>query len=181
MDSIGAFEAFDLGSTPGTLAIFCVRGINMIEQQKQQNKSKQRVLMIPYTGVNADSGKWFVISNFMPQARCMIITHDDFLSIEIHAFQIFEYGNRRKGMGTQMMKMIRENFPNSFIWVDTWDHSRPFWQKMVDIGYVDQIGNDYSWPCFDSRCEVCHPNRNHGIRRGFKMSQIISQGGEQNE
>ena len=36
----------------------------MIEQQKQQNKSKQRVLMIPYTGVNADSGKWFVISNF---------------------------------------------------------------------------------------------------------------------
>ena len=115
MDSIGAFEAFDLGSTPGTLAIFCVRGINMIEQQKQQNKSKQRVLMIPYTGVNADSGKWFVISNFMPQARCMIITHDDFLSIEIHAFQIYEYGNRRKGMGTQMMKMIRENFPNSFI------------------------------------------------------------------
>ena len=35
--------------------------------------------------------------------------------------------------------------------------------------------------CFDSRCEVCHPNRNHGIRRGFKMSQIISQGGEKNE
>ena len=24
MDSIGAFEALDLGSTPGTLAIFCV-------------------------------------------------------------------------------------------------------------------------------------------------------------
>ena len=27
--------------------------------------------------------------------------------------------------------------------------------------------------CFDSRCEVCHPNRNHGIRRGFKVNQII--------
>ena len=43
-----------------------------------------------------------------------------------------------------MMKMIRENFPNSFIWV-VHRTIQTFWQKMVDSGYVNQIGNDYSW------------------------------------
>ena len=43
-----------------------------------------------------------------------------------------------------MMKMIRENFPNSFIWVDMGPF-KTILAKNGGYGYVDQIGNDYSW------------------------------------
>ena len=52
-----------------------------------------------------------------------------------------------KAMEQRMIANVRRFFPEATIWVDTWDHSRPFWQAMVDQGYIDFIGNDYAWPC----------------------------------
>ena len=151
----------------------------MIQQSKQYDN--KIVKTVPYRGNRADSGEWKIVTNFTPEANCIIISHDDFKTIEIHCFQIFEVENRRQGIGTIMMRTIRNTYPESFIWTDTFDHSRPFWQKMVDFGYVDRIANDYSWPCFDTNCEICHPQRNSDIRRGFKIRNIKKIGGEKHE
>ena len=108
---------------------------------------------------------WGIFQGSFPNAVCTIIPNEDWTIIEIHHVIVFNEQQRRKGHGTKMISRIRRFFPEATIWVDTWDHSRPFWQKMVDKKYVDFIGNDYSWPCFDTTCLVCHPNRENGIRR----------------
>ena len=108
---------------------------------------------------------WWVFQGSFPNAVCTIIPNEDWTIIEIHHVIVFSEHQRREGHGTKMISRIRRFFPEATIWVDTWDHSRPFWQKMIDKKYVDFIGNDYSWPCFDTTCLVCHPNRVNGIRR----------------
>ena len=83
----------------------------------------------------------------------------------MHHVIVFDEQQRRKGHGTRMMANVRRFFPEATIWVDTWDHSRPFWQAMVNKNYIDFIGNDYAWPCFDTNCFVCHPSRVNDVRR----------------
>ena len=108
---------------------------------------------------------WWIFHGSFPYAVCTIIPNEDWTIIEIHHVIVFNENHRRKGHGSKMISRIRRFFHEATIWVDTWDHSRPFWQTMVDKKYVDFIGNDYSWPCFDTTCLVCHPNRVNGIRR----------------
>jgi GNAT superfamily N-acetyltransferase len=85
--------------------------------------------------------------------------------IEIHNVNFIRPKGRRQGIGTEMIRHIREAFPHHHIWVDTWDHSRPFWEAMVAAGYVDSIESNYSWPCPDTNCTTCHPTRVTGRRR----------------
>ena len=89
---------------------------------------------------------------FSSHAICTIIPNEDWSVIEMHHVIVFDEHQRRKGHGTRMISNVRRFFPEATIWVDTWDHSRPFWQVMVDKEYIDFIGNDYAWPCFDTNC-----------------------------
>jgi len=106
-----------------------------------------------------------IFVQFIPEARCFIIPNHDFSEIEVDNFIVNSKFNRGKGIGTKMIAAIKAYFPNAHIWVDTWNHSRPFWTKMMERGYIDSIGNDYSWPCFDTNCRICHPKRANGRRR----------------
>ena len=90
---------------------------------------------------------WWVYRGNFPYATCTIIPNEDWSVIEMHHVIVFDKHQRRKGHGTRMIANVRRFFPNATIWVDTWDHSRSFWQAMVDQGYIDFIGNDYAWPC----------------------------------
>jgi hypothetical protein len=108
---------------------------------------------------------WWVYQGSFPYAMCTIIPNEDWSVIEMHHVVVFDEHERRKGHGKRMISNVRRFFPEATIWVDTWDHSRPFWQAMVDKKYIDFIANDYAWPCFDTNCLVCHPNRVNGVRR----------------
>ncbi len=88
---------------------------------------------------------------------CHVFVWDD--SIEVRNFYIIDWRERGQGHGRKMVKMIREAFPEQHIWVDTWEHSRPFWEKMREEGWIDHIANDYHWPCMDTTCAPCNPNR----------------------
>jgi hypothetical protein len=101
---------------------------------------------------------WFHYTGMFPICGCIVIFSKDGGSIEIHHFGIFEEQNRGQGYGQTMVKNIRDTFPNAYIWVRTWTHSRGFWQKMHQRGYIDDIANQYDWPCFDMACLTCHPN-----------------------
>ena len=106
---------------------------------------------------------WFNFVKFIPDAACWVIPDGD--DIEIHNVGVFNPEKRGQGIGTEMIRHIREAFPHHHIWVDTWDHSRPFWEEMVAAGYVDSIENEYNWPCSDTNCTTCHPTRVTGRRR----------------
>ena len=108
---------------------------------------------------------WWVYQGSFPYAMCTIIPNEDWSVIEMHHVIVFDEHQRRKGHATRMISNVRRFFPEATIWVDTWDHSRPFWEAMVDKKYIDFIGNDYAWPCFDTNCFVCHPSRVNGVRR----------------
>jgi hypothetical protein len=101
---------------------------------------------------------WFQYTAMYPICGCIIIFSKDGNSIEIHQFGIFDEEDRGKGYGQTMIKNIRDTFPNAFIWARTWTHSRGFWKTMQDRGYIDDIANQYDWPCFDMACLTCHPN-----------------------
>jgi hypothetical protein len=106
---------------------------------------------------------WWIYIGRIPFARCIVIPRGD--SVEIHDVVVCKEGDRRQGHGTAMIADIRQAFPGAHIWVDTSDCARPFWQKMVARGHIDSIENDYSWPCFDTTCAICHPTRTTGRRR----------------
>jgi hypothetical protein len=106
---------------------------------------------------------WWIYRGREPMSVCIVILQGD--SVEIHQVVVHDKTDRRKGLGTAMIADIRLAFPDKHIWVDTWTHSRPFWQRMIEFGYIDSIENDYAWPCFDTTCRVCHPNRSEGRRR----------------
>ena len=75
---------------------------------------------------------WWVYRGSFPYATCTIIPNEDWSVIEMHHVIVFDEHQRRKGHGTRMIANVRRFFPEATIWVDTWDHSRPFWQAMVD-------------------------------------------------
>ena len=106
---------------------------------------------------------WFNFTKFIPDAVCWVIPDGD--DIEIHNVRVFNPEMRGQGIGTEMIRHIREAFPHHHIWVNTWEHSRPFWEAMVAAGYVDSIENEYNWPCSDTNCTTCHPTRVTGRRR----------------
>lgn len=110
-------------------------------------------------------GQW-IFNKFAPKSNCIIIPNNEWTVIEIHHVVVWEENERGKGHGERMMASIREYFPNAHIWVDTWEHSRGFWNKMVQRGYVDSVENEYKWPCMDTTCITCHPTRTTGRRRG---------------
>ena len=132
----------------------------------KQRMTKQNKIENEMVEHKSRPNRWFW-NAFVPNANCVIISDDDFRTIEIDSVQVFQEEKRRQGIGASMIASIRERFPAAFIWVDTWDHSRPFWEKMVERGYVDIIANDYPWPCFDTNCKICHKDRKNGIRRGY--------------
>jgi hypothetical protein len=71
-------------------------------------------------------------------------------------------------MVSKMISDIRIAFPDYEIWVDTWNCTRPFWEKMQEMRYIDSIANDYSWPCINTKCKICHPERNFPRRSVFE-------------
>ena len=125
---------------------------------KKQTKDKAFYPHIKYDN-------WKVFTQFAPKGVCTIIHNNDYSLIEIHNFAVVNKLDRGKGNGQKIIAAIRGYFPKAHIWCDTWDHSRPFWEKMRARGYIDSIENDYSWPCFDTSCKLCHPSRANGRRR----------------
>jgi len=108
----------------------------------------------------------WIYNGRMPISNCWIFVNGN--QVEIHNVIVYNPDFRRSGFGKAMISDIRDAFPSSHIWVDTWDCTRPFWQKMQDAGYVDSIANDYSWPCINTTCMICHANRICGRRRAFQ-------------
>ena len=133
-------------------------------ERKQVNESKSPAVTHRewFSPVGSKPG-WFNFTKFFPYAICRVIPDGD--DIEIHNVSVINPEMRRQGIGTKMIRHIREAFPHHHIWVDTWNHSRPFWEAMVKAGFVDSIENEYSWPCHDTNCETCHPTRVTGRRR----------------
>ena len=144
-----------------------IGGIRMIQQKherEQTNESKPPAVAHSewFNPVRNNPG-WFVFTRFTPEAVCWV--KPELEDIEIHNVNVIRPKRRRQGIGTEMIRHIREAFPHHHIWVDTWNHSRPFWETMVAAGYVDSIENEYSWPCSDTNCTTCHPTRVTGRRR----------------
>ena len=115
--------------------------------------------------INGVSGFWdnprhescWIYNGRMPKSNCWIFINDGYA--EIHNVMVYDPDNRNSGFGSAMIADIRRAFPNHKIWVDSWNCTRPFWEKMCDRGYVNFIGNDYSWPCVNTTCKTCHPVR----------------------
>ncbi len=107
----------------------------------------------------------YIYTGMSPLARCWVFCIGD--EVEIHNVIVHESNNRRKGIGREMIRAIRNAFPNKTIWVDTWNCSRGFWEKMVDEGFIDEIENEHNWPCFNTSCMTCHPVRNDNRRRCY--------------
>lgn len=106
---------------------------------------------------------WFIYNGRCPISNCIVIPNGN--SVEIHNFIVFADEDRGKGNGMAMIADIRKAFPNKLIWTDTCTHARPFWEKMIEYGFIDSIENDYPWPCMDTTCTICHPSRIEGRRR----------------
>ena len=108
----------------------------------------------------------WIYNGRMPISNCWIFVNGS--QVEIHNVIVHNSKHRGSGFGKDMISDIRAAFPDSHIWVDTWNCTRPFWLKMQSYGYIDTIANDYSWPCINTTCKVCHPNRMGGRRRVFQ-------------
>ena len=108
---------------------------------------------------------WWRFHPMPDVCSCTIIHNEAWTEIEIHAFGVHGEKDRGQGHGERMAIAVRECFPDAHIWVDTWEHSRGFWEKMMAKGYIDSIGNDYHWPCHNHACKPCHPSRANGRRR----------------
>ena len=106
---------------------------------------------------------WYYYNGRCPTSNCIVIPAEDL--VEVHNFVVYEGEDRNKGHGMAMIADIRLAFPDKHIWVDTCTHARPFWEKMIEYGYINSIENDYDWPCMDTTCTVCHPDRTEGRRR----------------
>ena len=102
----------------------------------------------------------------MPISSCWIFIHDN--SIQIENVIVINPKNRYNGHGSKMISDVRLAFPDYEIWVDTWNCTRPFWEKMQEMKYIDSIANDYSWPCINTTCKPCHPKRKFPRRSVFE-------------
>ena len=108
----------------------------------------------------------WIYNGRMPTSNCWIFINAN--KVEIHNVIVYNPDNRKLGHGAAMISDIRKAFPESHIWVDTWNCTRSFWQKMQYEGFIDSIANDYSWPCINTTCMTCHPNRGEFRRRAFQ-------------
>ena len=108
----------------------------------------------------------WIYNGRMPISNCWVFVNGN--QVEIHNVIVYNPKHRGSGFGKVMISDIRAAFPDSHIWVDTWNCTRPFWLKMQSYEYIDTIANDYSWPCINTTCKVCHPNRMGGRRRVFQ-------------
>ena len=107
----------------------------------------------------------WIYNGRMPIANCWIFVKDEF--VEIHNVIVHEPEERKSGFGTAMIADIRRAFPRHKIWVDSWNCSRGFWEKMVERGNINFIANNYSWPCINTTCKICHEHRIPPRRRVF--------------
>lgn len=107
----------------------------------------------------------YIYYGMMPTAKCWIFTENN--EVEIHNVIVYKNSDRHSGYGRYMISQIRAAFPDKTIWVNSWDCSRGFWEKMVEEGYIDEIENEYDWPCSNSSCMTCHPIRNDNRRRSY--------------
>ncbi len=93
-----------------------------IHEREQANESKPPAVAHSewFFPVRYKPG-WFNFTKFIPDAVCWVIPDGD--DIEIHNVRVFNPEMRGQGIGTEMIRHIREAFPHHHIWVDTWDHS----------------------------------------------------------
>jgi hypothetical protein len=127
---------------------------------KKATKNRQEI--VSFNGI---AGFWkhprhencWIYNGRMPIANCWVFVDGD--NTEIDNVKVHDSSNRKSGFGSEMVSDIRKAFPEQRIWVDTWNCARPFWEKMQERGHIDDIENDYSWPCINTTCKFCHPNR----------------------
>ncbi|RZD44988.1 MAG: hypothetical protein CXT69_03725 [Methanobacteriota archaeon] len=136
--------------------------MNNMRMKTEEEATKIRGSIVAFNDV---SGFWdnprhencWIYNGRMPIAKCWIFVKNDY--VEIHNVMVYNPENRNSGFGSAMVADIRRAFPNHCIWVDSWNCTRGFWSKMVDRGKINFIANDYSWPCINTTCKTCHPNR----------------------
>ena len=169
MDSTVGCGPTDPGSIPGAstnlgdkMKIKLIK--NIAKEKKQENQEFIRNDITFKKHPNKEN--CWIYHGRMPISSCWIYFYDD--SIQIENVIVCNPTERGHGFGMLMISDIRQAFPYQKIWVDTWNCTRPFWQKMVQCGYVDEIANDYSWPCINTTCITCHQNRNVPRRRVFQ-------------
>ena len=65
------------------------------------------------------------------------------VSDSIYVWNVYiKNSEQKKGHGREIMKCIRESYPNHHIWIETWESSRNFWEKMMAEGFIDEIRNN---------------------------------------
>tara|TARA_B100000700_G_scaffold173164_1_gene191343 strand:+ start:283 stop:801 length:519 start_codon:yes stop_codon:yes gene_type:complete len=165
-------EVANLGSNPSTLAT--QKGDKMymknrIKIEKEATEYRQRIVSI-----NGISDFWehpryencWIYNGRNPTVNCCVTVVDDY--VEISNVMVHNPTERKSGHGSAMVADIRRAFPNHWIWVDTWNCSRGFWEIMKARGKIDIIANDYPWPCINTTCKVCHSHRIVPTRRYFQ-------------
>ena len=139
------------------------------QNKKQACKIEENAVYINGIGPFCEHPRkenFWIYNGRMPSSNCWIFNKDG--KVEIHNVIVYNPLIRKSGHGRAMISDIRRAFPQSHIWVDTWNCTRPFWQKMHHEGFIDSIANDYSWPCINTTCMICHPNRSESRRRVFQ-------------
>ncbi len=139
-----------------------------IENEKEETENNSGIVSI-----NGVSGFWkhprhencWIYNGRMPISNCWIYINED--SIQILNVMVHNPEERKSGFGSQMISDIRCAFPEDHIWADTWNCSRPFWEKMKQRGMINFIANDYSWPCANTTCTICHKDRPNDTRRSI--------------
>jgi|TARA_B110000914_G_C15514706_1_gene472771 hypothetical protein len=138
---------------------------------KIENEKKETETTSMIVSINGVSGFWkhhkhencWIYNGRMPISNCWVFINEN--SVQILNVAVHNPENRKCGFGSQMISDIRCAFPNSHIWVDTWNCSRPFWKRMMQRAVIDFIANDYSWPCTNTTCKICHKDRPDHTRR----------------
>jgi len=122
--------------------------------EKKNDETKQEMASMTRNGKTFNKHprieNCWIYHGRMPISSCWIFIHDN--SIQIENVIVINPENRHSGHGKKMISDIRLAFPDIGIWVDTWDCTRPFWEKMQEMKYIDNIANDYSWPCINTTC-----------------------------
>lgn len=136
----------------------------IVEQEASENGSK----IVTFNGVakfwkHPRYENCWIYNGRMPIANCKVFVGGD--NIEIDSVIVYHSTNRNSGFGSEMVSDIKKAFPEQRIWVDTWNCTRPFWEKMQQRGMINFIANDYSWPCTNTTCKICHKDRPAGTRR----------------
>ena len=108
----------------------------MRAETKKQNKKQaasvnEKTISINGIGLFCEHPKLencWIYNGSMPTSNCWIFVNGK--NVEIHNVIVYNPDSRFSGYGKAMISDIRKAFPESHIWVDTWNCTRPFWQKM---------------------------------------------------